>query len=143
MQTQSCFLWGLNPSSNDYFLKRSVSRKNGLVLGSCFGILNRWDTGLLASIIKETPKTPLQDTYPGAPQDWLVYNSALSLPPSRQILMGAAIVWQHCAIACCCMSAMLELLHGRVFQSPCNEVKRMLLLGQVTARTRQKLWLYS
>ena len=70
-------------------------------------------------------------------------NSALSLPPSRQILMGAAIVWQHCAIACCCMSAMLELLHGRVFQSPCNEVKRMLLLGQVTARTRQKLWLYS
>ena len=26
-----------------------------------------------------------------APQDWLVYNSALSLPPSSQILMGSAI----------------------------------------------------
>ena len=38
---------------------------------------------------------------------------------------------------------LLSSHHGRVFQSTCNEMKRMLLLGQVTARTRQKLWLYS
>ena len=85
MQTQSCFLWGLNPSSNDYFLKRSVSRKNGLVLGSCFGILNRWDTGLLASISERGHHEDVERTLRHIERDGRVPVDDVCSSPSRSL----------------------------------------------------------
>ena len=50
MSQEACCLWGLNPSDNEFYMPCSVSRKHGLVLGSCFGLLNRWEDTLLPSL---------------------------------------------------------------------------------------------